>query len=221
MRIQCRVRWGMVFFIIIPFLQLFTSCATVPKESVELSMAVEQRITEMQKSHETFVKEYFRLSRERIGDFIEYRWGPVFVENFVHDANLLPLLNQSTASGESDRIQILFEFVMAASEQIENQRKRMIVPLEKLERKTLEELRATYTELNSMQGSLTAFILSVHDIQVEQDRVLRHTGLLEKRDQIIAETISINDTILELIETGDDAEEVIARIQQIVDKQID
>ena len=67
---------------------LTCSCATVPREAVELSQLVGHRITDMQISHEAFVAEYFRVSRERIEDYLEQQYVPLFLENLVRDADL-------------------------------------------------------------------------------------------------------------------------------------
>ena len=69
------------------------SCASVPNESVELSVVVGERITDMQASHEAFVQEYFRLSQDRVEDFLINRWVPRFLDNFVRDAQLMTLLD--------------------------------------------------------------------------------------------------------------------------------
>lgn len=67
--------------------------ASVPAESVELSVAVGEGITDLQNSHEAFVQDYFRLSRQRVEDFLHYRWVPEFLETMVRDADLMRLLN--------------------------------------------------------------------------------------------------------------------------------
>jgi hypothetical protein len=70
------------------------ACTSVPKESVELSMAVGEGLTGMQASHEGFVLEYFRLSKERIEDFLVNRWLPEFLETFVRDSEIMAMLDQ-------------------------------------------------------------------------------------------------------------------------------
>jgi len=67
--------------------------ASVPAESVELSVAVGEGITDLQTSHEAFVQDYFRLTRQRVEDFLHYRWIPEFLETMVRDADLMRLLN--------------------------------------------------------------------------------------------------------------------------------
>jgi hypothetical protein len=85
-RARTRLAWP------VAALLLTTSCASVPKEAVELSTLVGEQITSVQASHEAFVSEYFRVSRERLEDFLQYRWVPEFMTTFVRDADLIALL---------------------------------------------------------------------------------------------------------------------------------
>ncbi len=77
-------------------------CASVSPESVELSVVVGERITDMQVVHEALVQEYFRLSRERVEDFLNNRWMPQFLENFVRDASIMDLLEAPSPLPEED-----------------------------------------------------------------------------------------------------------------------
>jgi hypothetical protein len=82
------------------------ACASVPKESVELSMVVGERITDMQVAHEAIVQEYFHLSRMRVEDFLRDRWVPQFLENFVRDAQIITLLDEPGALTDQDLARI-------------------------------------------------------------------------------------------------------------------
>jgi hypothetical protein len=73
-------------------LVLCISCTSVPQEVVELSVAVEERIVATQTSHEAFVSRYFDASRARIEDFLQYRWIPEFLADFVRSAELIDRL---------------------------------------------------------------------------------------------------------------------------------
>lgn len=83
-------------------LLLTTSCASVPKEAVELSTLVGEQITSVQASHEAFVSEYFRVSRERLEDFLQHRWVPEFMTTFVRDADLMALLEAPEPFDETE-----------------------------------------------------------------------------------------------------------------------
>ena len=86
------------------------SCASAPQESVELSTAVGIRITDMQASHEAFVMDYFRLSRDRVEDFLALRFIPQFLETFVRDAGLASALNNIQPFSNEQLVRLREEF---------------------------------------------------------------------------------------------------------------
>ncbi|UCF20193.1 MAG: hypothetical protein JSU87_01935 [Gemmatimonadota bacterium] len=78
------------------------ACASVPPESVELSVVIGERITDMQVAHEALVQEYFRISRERVEDFLDNRWMPHFLGDFVRRAGLMDSLATPSPLSEDD-----------------------------------------------------------------------------------------------------------------------
>jgi len=84
-----------------------SGCAKVPPQAVVLSRTVGERLPDLQASHEAFVSAYFQLSRERVEDFLDQRWIPTFLGNFVHDADLMQKLEnvQPLTSAQNTQLQ--------------------------------------------------------------------------------------------------------------------
>lgn len=70
-----------IFFLLGMF--LVGGCASTPKETLELSEIVDQQITQMQRSHEKFVRLYYGKLRDEAEDFIVTKWIPQFLSNVV------------------------------------------------------------------------------------------------------------------------------------------
>ena len=66
---------GLALFII--------GCVSAPKETVHLSEIVDKQITEMQASHEKFVRLYYGKLRDEVESFMEQKWIPQFLSNVV------------------------------------------------------------------------------------------------------------------------------------------
>jgi hypothetical protein len=96
-----------VALLTIVFCLTFFSCARVPSQAVVLSRTVGERLPALQASHEAFISAYFEVSRERMEDFIDQRWIPTFLGNFVHDADLMQKLEnvQPLTSGQNTQLQ--------------------------------------------------------------------------------------------------------------------
>jgi hypothetical protein len=69
-----------------------SGCVRVPPQAVILSRTVGERLPDIQASHEAFVSAYFEVSRQRVQDFLDERWIPTFLGNFVADSQLMEKL---------------------------------------------------------------------------------------------------------------------------------
>src|SRR2546423_5298800 len=85
-------KWIVVVLLTTILCLTFSSCIRIPPQAVILSRTVGERLPDLQASHEAFVSAYFQLSRARVEDFLDQRWIPTFLGNFVHDADLMQKL---------------------------------------------------------------------------------------------------------------------------------
>ena len=69
-----------------------SSCVRVLPQAVILSRTVGERLPDIQASHEAFVSAYFEVYRQRVQDFLDERWIPTFLGNFVADSQLMEKL---------------------------------------------------------------------------------------------------------------------------------
>jgi len=78
-----------VLFVLLIIAALDAGCARVPSQAVVLSRTVGQRLTDIQTSHEAFVRAYFPVTRQRLEDFLENQWIPTFLGKFVDESQLM------------------------------------------------------------------------------------------------------------------------------------
>lgn len=65
------------------------SCSSFGPASAQLSAEVADRMAEMQAIHVRTVQEFYALQRERVEDFIENEWTPLFLKNFLAHSGVL------------------------------------------------------------------------------------------------------------------------------------
>lgn len=73
-----------IFYFLLSILPLFifSNCATIPKESVELNQAVKQGIINQQKAYQHLFNAYFINKKEKIDNWIIDVYAPTFIKNF-------------------------------------------------------------------------------------------------------------------------------------------
>jgi len=77
------------------FYFLIVGCSSVPNEAVELASLVGERIVDVRKAHILSVKNNFASTEERINTFMDEKWVPHYLGNFVKEANLTDEINKA------------------------------------------------------------------------------------------------------------------------------
>ncbi|MEP7266276.1 MAG: hypothetical protein ABI844_01525 [Saprospiraceae bacterium] len=68
------------------------SCVSIKPSTVELSANVGARISEMEKLHQLAIQRYFDAEKQKIENFLNKTWEPLFLKNFLGTSNVLALL---------------------------------------------------------------------------------------------------------------------------------
>lgn len=81
-------------------------CASIGPATPALSAEVGQRIADMQGVHELAVRRYFDAERRRVQDFLDEKWTPLFLRNFVGTSNIVQLVVAAPRLEESRKAQL-------------------------------------------------------------------------------------------------------------------
>jgi len=99
----------------LPLVVILSCCVSVPKEAVLLSEAVGQRIVAIQTAHEALVLDYFQRSRNTIDQFIQEKYTPQFMSNFVSQSGLMGLLIDPTVLSDQQELRLRDELLQRGS----------------------------------------------------------------------------------------------------------
>lgn len=122
--------------------------------------------------------------------------------------------------GSSERAELVLEFAEAAVEEIQEKRKSLLGPIKELERRTLNELRTSYAQIQEAQGAIIGHLRSLKKVQDEQNKILKQVGLLEKRDAIIKKAVDFNESITGIIDSGMGVSEILEKFKGKIDELI-
>lgn len=110
--------------------------------------------------------------------------------------------------------QAVLDFARAAVGQIESKRRSLLEPIDDLERRTLEDLEAAYSQILQTQNAVTTHLRSLADVQAEQDQLLERAHLLEKRDRALDRAIAINERVTGVLEAGENVATTLETLEQ-------
>jgi hypothetical protein len=126
------------------------------------------------------------------------------------------ILAVNKSLGSRDRGESLQMIVAAANTAITEKRQELLTPIDALEREALGELRAAYLGVFALQTSVTSYLQSLSDVTLTRDQILDELGLLQTRDEVLENILSLNDDIETVINAGGDVDIMIEQITNLL-----
>lgn len=156
-------------------------CATVPKEVVELSYTVGQDLEALHLSYRTLIEMHFDGLRAQPVDFLEKRWIPAFLQDFMQSGQLIQIARGSDSMQVQEDVQA---WVEVAIETIEEKKRELLDPIDKDEKELLESVDEAFARVIRANATITAHLNSIRKVQEIRDDALRALNLNELRDRI-------------------------------------
>lgn len=180
---------------------LIGGCASIPKESPELSQEIGRRVAAMQQAHLSLVHKYFDLKREEINRMFEEEWIPAYAESFFGQPQVSDYWNRLVSEDDrEERLRFLTQMGPRMLEEIRSRREAFMEPLDDLEDEIEDSLRAEYQRILSANNTLTSFLSSSSKVVQNRQRYLEMFGVeqqaidtyidrADRRSEQIMETI--------------------------------
>ena len=174
-----------------------SACATIPPESVDLSIELGKRISAIETGHLTLVNKYFDQKRNRVDEFVEKEWVPEFAAQFFSNQQIATLWEQIVRSGNTaDRLEFIITLGPKLQAKINSKRLDLIKPLDDAERMIKQQLRDNYIQALAINNSVTSFLVSAVKVKENQNRYMEMIGV---KDQKMAEVLDQVDSAVETL----------------------
>ncbi len=191
------------FLIILIFAIGLSSCATLPKASVDLSVMLEQQISALESTNVEISKLYFELKRENAIQFLDEQWYPCFLDNLFQEEAMTEHWDSIlVATNATQKIVLIKELTEVIQKQYMLMRDSLLNPLNQAEKDWLEFIRQEYQLAKTMNSTITQHVKSIHELQGKRKEILSklvdNNALQEKLDIFISKA----DAVLENVEKG-------------------
>jgi hypothetical protein len=177
-------RCGFIFINVILSIAVLGGCATIPRETIELSYAMEENIVALKTSYILLVNTHFDLLEKIRIDYLEEAWTPGFIRSWVEDGRLIDMASGKIiwSSEYNDFIQperglemqglltSTTSWSIAAIEQIEEKRKELISPLEDKRKELLSVIEDGFDLLLRGNIAITAHLNSIQKVKEFQNK---------------------------------------------------
>jgi hypothetical protein len=192
-----------VFLIVLLFVGSFlASCATIPREAPELSSEMGNRIAAIETAHLALLHKFFDLKRENLEQFLQEVWIPRLTEKALNDSAVQKVWTQVVNSKDpSDRSQFMLKTTSRLQKEINKKREQLIVPLDAIERQIEQRIEEDYSQVKTMNTSLTNLLLSSSKLSEIQSHYLKKLGISD--DKITTVIDNIDNTVDSIVKKGE------------------
>jgi len=189
---------------------IFPSCATVPKESAELSMELTRMIRSAQASHIALLDQYVRECKERSNEFLEKKWIPTFMENATKASRITEMVERERDAGK--KAALISEFTIDASVEIEKRRASLIGSIDEIDNALRNAITSHYDDMLTVNQALTAHLASAAEVGEIRAKLLSSLNVNE-RDIIPFD--KINGLLTRILEHQGNDEEFTAFVEEV------
>jgi len=211
-----------------------SSCASVPKESVELSATVGRDIATVHKSHIELAHILFSRMRKDVNRFIDDVYAPYQIRTVMdrqyelakssnpddRKKSLLLAINEAVKPDAPDKLQAavlkgMENLVEKIREDVEAMRNELLVPLNTQEEGVIGSIDRAYYQLHYANSIVTGHLSSVVKVHETQDALLKEIGVeRDLRKEISVNLAEASDKIAKFVDSAEKVDSKLDRVEE-------
>ncbi len=212
-------------------LVLFLSaCASVPKESVELSTTVGRDIAVVHEAHRNLAIHVFSEIKNDVNKFVDEVYAPYQIQKLLQAdfadfkggdrLSLFHALNtaiKSSATPESTALAVgaMDVFLRVVRSDIADYRNSLLAPILAQEAKLMDAIDRSYNQIHYANSIVTGHLASVVKVHDAQDKLLERFGIEGLREETAEKLASLSNKVAEVT---NDARKLKSEIPQVGEK---
>jgi hypothetical protein len=222
-------------FIMIIASTFLSSCATVPKETVELSTILGKDLIILHDSHRNMVNLYYDQMEGDVNELIDDVYTP-FIIHYVLSSELESYENNERSiygiieeagktKGKEEAnaaLEEMKDFLNSANKQIESKRSELLDPLKKQRRLILNGINQSYENAIYANAIITAHLKSIRKVKESQKEALSIIGLEGKDEELDQLLLKASEVVSESLEKAKEidvkSDEAMPKIKEILEK---
>jgi len=153
----------------------------VPREVLDLSNTVGDDLKALHLSYRQLIIVHFDSLRQQIDSFIETRWIPVFIKDFIQRGNLAQMVQ---APEPAQREAEVTGWFLAAMDAVNQKRNQLIKPLDEEEKKLLEMVDSSFNLLDQANAKIHSHLESLAKLNEPGEGALNIHDLKGLREKI-------------------------------------
>lgn len=201
-------------FVLTVALLWVAGCATVPRESVDLSVELTGMIVSARDAHLALLDQYMAERKVRVNEFLQNTWTPQFMENAFRDTAILDSLN--AVSSEEEKMMLLNEFLQDAEVQIVRRRSSLLNALVDIGGLLEEEVQQHFDDMLTVNQALTAHLESAADVTESRNHLAETLKIDTKSLLPMAKIDSLIDEVSRFQGKAEDVAGYVDRVRSLL-----
>ena len=223
-------RCGAGLITVVCFL-LFTGCAQVPKQSVELSATVGRDIAQVYKSHRDLAVILYSRIKSDINKFIDEVYAPYQIKKLLQAEHedfesgrpdsLFAVLDSAIKRPDNPVAQInavdfMEVFVQVVREEVEAYRKERLAPVLAQEKEVLSAIDRSYNQIHYANSIVTGHLASVVNVHDAQEKLLNEFGLEGLHKEIGQQLANTSNMVADFVGHAKKVDGTISEMEKLI-----
>ena len=207
----------MVKILFFSSLVLFSSCVSIPKQTAEMSVLLEQQLDALKQANNSIIENVYKEKEKNVTDYVDNIWFPQYLEEYFQKPIIQEAWNEAVNTDSLEyRLELIQTLTQICMEEYKTYKKSLLSPIYAEKDTILRNFNEQYDLALKMNSIITRNVKSASDLQSEYKSYLNKIVSTEKLDSITQSSLDKIDKQFDNVIEGFDKYE--DKINSIINK---
>lgn len=191
-----------IISLVVTSMLLLTSCASVPKESIEMSANLDRQLCALQQANEVLISKVYEEKTRQMTEYLDSIWFHAYLKGLFGKPEIQELWNEAVESEDMTvRTEVTAFITREAIDRYNEERELLLKPIAAEKDSMIALHAAEYNKARSMNNAMGRLLESQYEVRSTYYRMLPE-GQAERLDTVLHNSLSRLDGRLRQIEKG-------------------
>lgn len=188
-------------FLYLAIAVMSTSCATIPRASVDMSLHLEQQLYALKQANESIINSVFETKEQEITTYLDDVWLPKYLEDLFEMPYIKGIWNEMVASNDAnERLRVTLWLNKNIQNHYEEVKESLLLPIRQERQLVLQTINGEYDTAIRMNNTILRNIASANSIQEAYRDIASKLVDTNKIDSIVANSLKVMDDKLAIVQ---------------------
>lgn len=210
----------MVKILFLLSLILFSSCVSIPKQTAEMSVLLEQQLDALKQANNSIIENVYKEKEKNVTDYVDNIWFPQYLEKYFQKTIIQEAWNEAVNTDSLEyRLELIQTLTQICMEEYKTYKESLLSPIYAEKDTILRNFNEQYDLALKMNSIITKNVKSASDLQSEYKSYLNKIVSTEKLDSITQSSLDkIDKQFDNVIEGFDKYKKSEDKINGIINK---